>query len=103
MVKLQRVVQQFTSEHGLESSVAARLLDLAAEVGELAKEGLKGSDYGKQPFQQSEAWQDELGDVVFTLICLANSTDVDLEAALHGVLEKYRQRINAHGEAGSGR
>jgi NTP pyrophosphatase (non-canonical NTP hydrolase) len=34
----------------------------------------------------------ELGDALFVLFCLANSTDVDLQAAFDATLEKYRTR-----------
>ena len=39
---------------------------------------------------------------LFALVCLANSTGVDLEVALDGTLEKYRQRLALGGDAGSG-
>lgn len=94
----QTTVADFVAEHGLEIPVPARLLDLVSEVGELAKEALNGSAYGRQAFQPPAGWQEELGDTFFALICVANSTDVDLEAALAEVLAKYRARHAATGE-----
>jgi hypothetical protein len=38
-----------------------------------------------------------------SLICLANTTGVDLEAALDGALDKYRGRLTFGDDAGSGR
>ena len=73
-----------------------------SEIGELAKEALKGSDYGKTRFTQTEAWEEELADAFFSLVCIANSTGVDLEKALEKVLIKYKNRINNKGNAGSG-
>jgi len=99
----QKEVAEFTTSLQLEAPVEARVLDLVAEVGELAKELLKAGQYGRQPFQPAEAWSDELGDVFFSLICLANSTGVNLEEALAGALDKYRRRMAAKGEVGSGR
>ena len=81
----------------------ARLIDLFSEIGEVAKETLKGSDYGKAGFNQTKAWAEELGDVFFSLVCLANSTGVDLEKALEDVLTKYEMRLDEKGEAGSGK
>ena len=98
----QKTVAEFVKKHHLEASVEARLIDLLAEVGEVAKEALKGSDYGKVDFAQTEAWAEELGDVFFSLVCLANSTDVDLEKALEDVLTKYEKRLDEKGDAGSG-
>lgn len=100
---LQESVAAFVGEYGLEAPVHARALDLTSEVGELAKEILRGTDYGRLPFEVPERWTAELGDVLFALVCLANSTGVDLEAALDATLEKYRERLVLEGDAGSGR
>jgi hypothetical protein len=80
-----------------------RALDLVSEVGELAKEILEGTDYGSALFEAPEGWTGELGDSLFALVCLANSTGVDLEAALNAALEKYRERLALGGYAESGR
>ena len=79
------------------------MLDLVSEVGEVAKEVLKGNAYGHQSFQPTDEWQDELADAFFALICLANSTAINLEIALAEALDKYKQRLIRQGEAGSGR
>lgn len=94
---------QFIAANGLEAPVPARLLDLTSEVGELAKEALKGSGYGRDAFSPPEGWTDELGDVFFSSICLANSTGVNMESALRSALVKYLQRLSDRGQAGSGR
>lgn len=102
MQQIQREVNDFVTKYELDTDPASRVLDLISEVGEVAKEVLKGSHYGKKTFTpQGEKWVEELGDVLFSLICLANSTDVDLDSALQGVVNKYRERINMRGDAGS--
>lgn len=101
-MELQRTVADFVDQHGLAAGVAHRLLDLVSEVGELAKEALKGSAYGARPFEPTPAWAEELGDVFFALLCVANATAVDAEQALAQVLDKYRGRLAAGGNAGSG-
>ncbi len=100
---LQGSVAALVDEYGLEAPVHARALDLASEVGELAKEVLEGTDYGRAPFEATEGWTAELGDALFALVCLANSTGVDLEAALAGALQKYRERFALGGGTGSER
>lgn len=100
---LQRRVAEFVEKRDLEAPVQARALDLISEVGELAKEVLKGTGYGRGEFDTTRDWEDELGDVFFSLVCLANSTGVDLEAGLNGSLNKYRERFGASNDAGSGR
>jgi NTP pyrophosphatase (non-canonical NTP hydrolase) len=99
----QQTVANFVAEHGIEAPVQARLLDLSSEVGELSKEYLKSTDYGRKPFEKPpDDWQDELGDVLFSLVCLANGTGVNLETALQRALDKYEDRLRHGGDAGSG-
>ena len=99
----QQAVADFVQRHGLETDVEHRLLDLVSEVGELAKEVLKGTQYGRVPAALAPNWQTELGDVLFSLFCLGNTTNVDLESALREALEKYEQRLAVYGNADSSR
>ncbi len=99
----QEKVAAFVSAHNLTAPPTARLLDLVSEIGELAKEALRGSEYGRADFAPSPAWAEELGDVYFALLCLANSTGVELTTALEQVLAKYAARLSRHGDAGSGK
>lgn len=100
---LQARVAEFVRAHDLETSVACRLLDLVSEIGELSKEVLKSTSYGRSAFGKAANWEAELGDALFSLICLANSTGVDLDAALSVVIAKYELRLRTTNEAGSGR
>lgn len=62
---------------------------LMEEVGELSR--LMVRQYGDQSFKNKEAdadLGDEMADVLFVLICLANQTGVDLTAALEKNLQK---------------
>lgn len=98
----QAQVAAFTEQQQLETTLTARALDLVSEVGELSKEVLLSTRYGKQPFCATENWQAELGDVYFSLLCLANSSGIDLSQTLQHTLEKYQTRIVRKGDAGSG-
>lgn len=100
MKKVQEKIKQFCRENNLESPAEHRLLDLISELGEVAKEVLKTTDYGRKPRQPRKEIKSELGDVFYSLITVANSLDVDLEEALELVLEKYRRRLSK-GSAGS--
>lgn len=95
-------VTMFTSEHALEAPISARVLDVVSEAGELAKELLESSDYGSKTPELGASWRGELGDLVFSVLSLANLTDVDLDAALTDTLEKYRRRMASTGTPGSG-
>jgi NTP pyrophosphatase (non-canonical NTP hydrolase) len=98
----QRAVAQFLDDNEMRAPPAYRLLDLAAEVGEVAADAAKSSEYGQSPDSLSVP-EDELGDALFALLALAEELDVDAGEALETSLEKYEARIDADGDAGSGR
>jgi NTP pyrophosphatase (non-canonical NTP hydrolase) len=68
---------------------------LTEEVGEVAR--IIARKYGEQSFKESEKNMDlgdELADVLFVVICLANQTGVDLTEALQKNLDKKTNRDN---------
>lgn len=103
LTDFQHKIKKFTKEKGLIATVNIRIIDLASEVGELSKEVLKGTDYGNKEFCLTEEWKSELGDVLFSLICIANETKCDLDECLKHVLNKYEKRFADKGNIGSGK
>ena len=99
--ELQSMIEKFVKERNIGTSTQNRMLDLLSEAGELAKEILKSSDYGKKAFERNEAFDAEFGDVFFSLVCLANQTNLDLEDLMLRALEKYDQRFKDHQHIGS--
>ena len=93
MKETQHKVKLFCEQNNLESPIEHRVLDLVSEIGEVSKEVLKMSDYGRRKIEIREEITEELGDVFYSLITVANSLGVDLEHALELVLEKYKKRI----------
>jgi NTP pyrophosphatase (non-canonical NTP hydrolase) len=73
---------------------------LMEEVGEVAR--IMARQYGEQSFKASDKevdLGDEMADVLFVLICLANQTGIDLTAALEKNLDKKTKRdVNRHKE-----
>ena len=66
---------------------------LMEEVGELAR--IMARQYGEQSFKENERDLDlgeEMADILFVLICLANQTDIKLEDAFKKSMEKKTQR-----------
>ncbi|MES2828222.1 MAG: nucleotide pyrophosphohydrolase [Bacteroidota bacterium] len=66
---------------------------LMEEVGEVAR--IMSRKYGEQSFKKSDEevdLGDEMADVLFVLICLANQTGIDLTAALESNLIKKNVR-----------
>lgn len=54
MKQLQHRIKMFCQENNMESPVEFRLLDTMSELGEVAKELLKMSNYGRQPMEYRE-------------------------------------------------
>ena len=76
-------------------SELTNLAVLVEEVGELAR--LLARTYGDQSFKKSDEGRnlgDEMADVLFVLLCLANQTGVDLTRALEKNLAKKTKRDN---------
>ncbi len=71
---------------------------LMEEVGELAR--IMARKYGEQSFKNKEAENDlgdEMADVLWVLICLANQTGVDLtEAFAKNIAKKTKRDIDRH-------
>lgn len=83
-------ISQFEEGYWQPLSMLARVSE---EVGELARE--INHRYGQKPKKNSESASEldvEIADVMFVLIALANSLDIDLDEAFHRMMEKYRSR-----------
>ncbi len=83
-------ISQFKEGYFSPLAMMARLTE---ELGELARE--VNHTYGEKPKKDTEkekAMEEELGDVMFVLICLANSLNIDLEEAHTRVMNKFTTR-----------
>ena len=83
-------ISQFEEGYWQPLSMLARVTE---EVGELARE--LNHRYGEKPKKGSEAEGDlpmEIADIVFVLLALANSLNVDMDEAWRRMMEKYRTR-----------
>ncbi len=91
---LQATVDRWINTYGVRYfSEMTNLAVLMEEVGELAR--LMARTFGEQSFKGEEieaALGDELADVLFVLICIANQTGVDLESAISANLQKKTDR-----------
>lgn len=95
--EIQIVIKNFCDVHSLDAPLEHRALDLLSEVGEVAKEILKMSDYGKKPIQINDEVKSEIGDVLFVLVIIANQLNISLDDSLAGVLQKYKKRLEKGG------
>lgn len=101
MQKIQKKIKKFCQKHKINSSIESRLLDTMSELGEVSKEVLKMTNYGKEKIKYKKRIEKEIGDLFFSLITVANFFDIDLEKVLEEVLEKYKERFRKSGSIGS--
>jgi NTP pyrophosphatase (non-canonical NTP hydrolase) len=91
---LQEEVDEYISQFQVGYfSPLAMLARMTEELGELARE--INHYYGEKPKKTSEqpkAIDEELGDMLFVLICLANSLNIDLEKSHDLVMNKFQTR-----------
>lgn len=83
-------IQQFKSGY---FSPLAQMARLTEEVGELARE--VNHYYGEKPKKADEAVKtvaEELGDVLFVTLIMANSLDIDLTETFEKNMQKFNQR-----------
>jgi len=90
----QQLVGQLIKEKGVRYfNELTNMAILTEEVGEVAR--IISRQYGEQSFKESDQdknLSDELADVLFVVICLANQTGINLEEALIKNIEKKTNR-----------
>lgn len=101
MMNWQQQAVHFAQQHQLQHTAPVHALDLMSELGEVAKELLKATQYGEKPAQFRPTMAEELGDLLYSLCLLAEAVEVDLDTALQKTLAKYEQRRQNKGHVGS--
>ncbi len=90
----QQKVDRWIKKYGVRYfNELTNMVLLTEEVGELSR--IIARRYGEQSFKPGEEhynMEDEMADILFVLICLANQTGVDLEKAFEKNLEKKTNR-----------
>lgn len=90
----QKTVDAWIGKHGVRYfNELTNMAILTEEVGEVAR--IIARKYGEQSFKSSEKndnLADELADVLWVVICLANQTGVDLTDALQKNIDKKTSR-----------
>src|SRR5438067_6574202 len=93
---IQAFVDQWIKQRGRYWSPLSQFARLAEEVGELGRElNFRFGDKPRTAKDASVSITDELGDVFFILLLLANDLQIDLASALAATLQKYEQRIRS--------
>ena len=90
----QQIVDDWINEHGVRYfNELTNMAQLTEEVGEVAR--IIARRYGEQSEKDSDKDKDlgeELADVLFVVLCLANQTGVDLQAAFDKRMDKKTKR-----------
>jgi NTP pyrophosphatase (non-canonical NTP hydrolase) len=90
----QLIVDDWIKEHGVRYfNELTNMAQLTEEVGEVAR--IIARRYGEQSEKESDKGKDlgeELADVVFVVLCLANQTGIDLQAAFDKKMEVKTKR-----------
>lgn len=90
----QKIVDDWIKKYGVRYfNELTNMAILTEEVGEVAR--IISRKYGEQSFKASDKDKDlgdELADVLFVLICIANQTGIDLTKALEKNLQKKTDR-----------
>ena len=92
-IEAQQLVDQWIKQYGVRYfSELTNMAILTEEVGELAR--VMARTYGDQSFKTGEKANigDEMADILWVLLCLANQTGINLEEEFRKNLEKKTQR-----------
>ncbi len=98
---MQDKVSNFIKEYNLSCDAETRYIDLVTELGELGKEIIKSTNYGKKQFTTNEGISDEMGDCIFSLFALCHELNIDVEKTLDVALNKYKSRFENKGSISS--
>ena len=94
LLEAQQLVDEWIKKYGVRYfGELTNMAMLTEEVGEVAR--IIARKYGEQSYKESDKNKelgDELADVLFVLICLANQTGVNLTEALQKNLDKKTKR-----------
>lgn len=91
--QLQQQVDEWIKQHGVRYfNELTNMAILTEEVGEVAR--VMSRKYGEQSYKESDDTDlgEELADVLFVVLCIANQTNIDLQASFEKKLEFKTQR-----------
>ncbi|MFX1452681.1 MAG: nucleotide pyrophosphohydrolase [Promethearchaeota archaeon] len=90
---IQKKIDKFIKNHGGYWPPLSMLSAVMEEVGELAREinCLEGFKPKKSTERQIDIGE-ELGDIIFAIVCLANYYNIDLSEKINQIINKYQKR-----------
>jgi NTP pyrophosphatase (non-canonical NTP hydrolase) len=91
--EMQKEIDKWAEANGGYWQPLSQMARLTEETGEVAR--VLNHMYGekkKNPDEMHKSLEEELGDVLFTIICIANSQKLSLKSAYETVIKKYNVR-----------
>ncbi len=93
LIEIQKMVDKWIHEHGGYWPSLSMICAVMEELGEVAQEinSLEGYKPKKSGIKNSKLGE-ELADLLFSIICIANHYKIDLGEEINKVLDKYSER-----------
>lgn len=94
MKEIQKEVDDWVNQYKIGYFKPLEILArLTEETGELAREiNHRFGPKKKKEAEDVKEIEDEIGDIIFTLTCLANSLNIDMDRGVKKVIDKYNNR-----------
>lgn len=91
---IQGIVDDWIKKHGGYWSPLSMLSASLEELGEISREinNLEGYKPKKEKVELESQLDEELADLLFSLICIANYYDINLTNSFHKIIAKYSKR-----------
>src|SRR5690349_6072905 len=92
--QLQTTVTNAIDRLDLHATAPTLLLELQGRLGKLGAEALRLTANGRRPFRPDVHWGDALGNLMFTVLSLADQTGVDLNDAVTAAITRLEDSVN---------
>ena len=94
LIEIQRIVDEWIKKHGGYWTPLSMLTASLEELGEISREinSLEGFKPKKEEKKQNTQLDEELADLLFSIICIANYYDINLTEGFLKIITKYSKR-----------
>lgn len=99
---LHKELNAFLEEYDLNMSAQNWFNDLVSELGEVAKELNRLTEYGRKDFKKDGQLVSEVGDLFYSLLGFCAEINIDLNECFKKTLARYKKRYKKTGNIGSG-
>ncbi len=91
---IQNLVDKWIQKHGGYWPPLSMLSAAMEELGEISREinHLEGFKPKKEKINQNTQIDEELADLIYSIICIANYYNINLSKSFHKIIEKYSKR-----------